>query len=331
MWKQIGKLILKVLFLMSPYILYVICWLCFPMNFFDGHYTEYIQNEEWEENNKEYCRVLVMGDSTAKAGFLPEKLSSDTYNYALAGASPIENYYYLKDYLKNNEPPQYVIYTQLNLHFLECETFWGWSVYFRRFSKDNFIDLKKNLEKYNEYSLFDASNLKDMEKEFLTYYIFYPAKYNSALKSGCVSQERYEENRAKYDSLVVNKGQTQYGTLSYCDTINISAQHIGFEVHEIIDEYFCKIIELCQANGIKFIFQNPPFNQSTYEHLQDNFIFEYTAYLKELEKQYPYASIDTELFYYGNQYFGDSGHLNKRGTDKFSEEMREKYGYVFDK
>jgi hypothetical protein len=98
----------------------------------------------------------------------------------------------------------------------------------------------------------------------------------------------------------------------------------------MLDYYLQETIRLCEENNIKFIFQNPPINEASYNALNEKFVRDYEEYLCNLQELYPDAIIDTKLFSYGNEYFGDSTHLNSKGTEKFTLEMKEKYAYIFE-
>ena len=93
MWRQIGRLFIKFIGIVLPVFaaLSLYCAL-FPMWYMDGEYAMYKQQKDYITGNGEYNRVLIMGDSRTKAGFIPDELSNDCYNLALGGTTPIEGY-----------------------------------------------------------------------------------------------------------------------------------------------------------------------------------------------------------------------------------------------
>ena len=86
MWRQIGRLFIKFIGIVLPVFaaLSLYCAL-FPMWYMDGEYAMYKQQKDYITGNGEYNRVLIMGDSRTKAGFIPDELSNDCYNLALGG------------------------------------------------------------------------------------------------------------------------------------------------------------------------------------------------------------------------------------------------------
>jgi hypothetical protein len=302
----------------------------FPLRFFDGEYSLYQQNKDYSYNHDEYCRVLIMGDSTSKAAWLPTLLTQDTYNFALGGASTVEEYYYLKEYLINNDAPKYLIYTANAYSMSVFPTLWNRSVYFHRITFDDLEDLINNSKNFSDGEYLIQKDGKDIEMfERVLYYIYSPTKYGTALVKGLFSYNRYKYNYITYQNVVENRGQTTFGTAIYCDELNRLVEYDGFEAPEMFDYYLQEIIKLCDEYNIKFIFQNPPMNKASFEVLNENFIAEFEGYLLQLQVIYPNALIDEKLFCYGNEYFGDKTHLNINGTEKFTLEMKEKYSYIF--
>jgi hypothetical protein len=317
-----------VLLILVPFIGSGLLIKIFPMRFLDEEYALYRENKDYAKGHNQYSRVLILGDSVAKADWLPTLLSEDTYNYALGGASTAEEYYYLKDYLEHNDLPDYIIYTIGSSHLLEMSTLWTRSVYFHRMDRDDLNDLINTSNRFPDDT--ELIELSEQGKYIFMYYFYSPTKYGTALGNGLFSSSRYHYNINKYQEVLQNKGQIQFGTLEYCDEYNSCVEYSGFEVSEMLDYYLQETIRLCEENNIKFIFQNPPINEASYNALNEKFVRDYEEYLCNLQELYPDAIIDTKLFSYGNEYFGDSTHLNSKGTEKFTLEMKEKYAYIFE-
>lgn len=325
--KAIQKIGIRLTLLIIP--LFIICPIMignFPVMFLDGEYPAYIENKEYSNNHNEYARILIMGDSTAKAAWLPDELSDDTYNFALGGASPIEEYYCLQEYLRSNEPPQIIIYTQSPRHFLEAETFWTRNVYFHRISMEDMCDLFSELSTVEDTSVLGNKNLF---MEYFCYLTYSPIKYSVALFKGILFSKRSARNKETHQILIENKGQIQYGRAEHCEEANICAGYRIFSVNNVIDIYFRKIIELCAKCNIYFVFQSAPLNSGTYQGLHKGFIEGYTSYLRSIQTDYPDTRIDCKLLRYSDFCFGDDSHLNMYGTLKFSKEMRKKYKEIF--
>lgn len=327
--KTVYKIGMRLILLIVPF--FLICPILiplFPMQILDGEYAWYRQNQDWSEKHEQYCRVLIMGDSIAKAAWLPRELSEDSYNFALGGASPIEEYYYLYEYLMQNDAPEYVIYTQTVKHFIYMGALWTRSVYFRRMNWDYLDELLADPEIYNDKVAMGEGNLH--REEFL-YRIYSPTKYMHPILKALLYPNRGKINCERYETVVENKGQTQFGTEEFYDRVDEDMLELtSFRQDKVLDLYFRKIIELCEEKGIQFIYQGGPINKSTYVNISEQFSRGYTEYMANIQKNYPDAMIDERLFSYDDCYFGDQAHLNLRGSVKFSREMREKYREIFE-
>ena len=327
--KAFQKVIIKMAVLIMPFftILPISIWL-FPMHFMDVEYARYLQNKDWGNEHEGYYRILIMGDSEAKSAWLPEELSEDTYNFSLEGATAVDEYYCLKDYLKNNDAPEYLIYSQSAGQFTRATYFWPRMIYFHRMEENNFYDLLDTLDNYEDTRIYGE---KDMKQEFILYKYYFPVKYSVSFLRFILGVNRYEENVKNYQLAIENRGQMQIGNADRYDEANEYAEWESFEPNEILDSYFRKLIELCEEYKITFVFQTVPYNKTTYTALQNGFVTDYSEWLQSVQNEHPGAMIDHELSYYDNSYFGDAYHLNNRGTILFSREMRKKYSEIFDR
>lgn len=300
----------------------------YPMYFFDGEYAMYQQQKDYVQNSTDYNRIVIIGDSKAKAAYCPWLLSDDTYNFSLGGTSPLENYYYFKEYLGNHDAPQTVIISYAPFHFFESETLWTRSVYFHRMSDSEMKDI------YTVASAFDDTDhiTKDFYKQLLLYRIYSVNKYGKTFLKALlkmVRENRYKINAEMYQNLSSFKGYASFGKLEYCDAVNPEADYTDFEPTDILDNYFRKMIELCIHEGINVIIDTLPMNKATYEACHENYLLDYSNYMKGIQRDYPEITVNTDLCFYDNTYFGDSTHLNRKGAEKYSEYMKNKYPELF--
>ena len=327
--KVLGRLLMKSIVLAIPFfILFIVVLVSFntaPMRFFDGEYSWYQENQDLAISHNDY-RVLICGDSQAKAAWVPASLTEDTYNYALGGVSPIEEYYCLQDYFENHELPEYVIYTQGLTHFLESDSFWSRSVYFHRLNKEQVTDIlaaKKSINDKDDI-LGDKNQL-----DVLLYYSYSPIYYSSAFLKGLLF-DRQGENEVKYDDAVSARGHILFGEGGGEIKPAGIAKLTSFFCNELIDSYLNKIIQLCKDRGVKFVYQSAPVSEITYESIDKAVLAQYDAYMDELRTKYPGVVINSDLLVYTNGLFSDSVHLNTDGADKYSREMYDKYSYIFE-
>ena len=289
-----------------------------------AEYAMYQQQKDYIYNNDDYNRVIITGDSKAKAAYDPTLLSDDTYNLALGGLTPLENYYYLKEYLENRQTPETVFISFNPFHYMVFDCFWTRSVYFHRLSESNLDDI------FNTSLLYKDTDeiLTDFDKKTLEYKYYSVKKYGKAfIKS--IFEDRYKKNSDMYNNMHETKGQVYFGTLEYCDSRSQETEVKNFEVLDIIDCYFRKTIDLCLDYGVDVIVETIPMNQASYEACYDSYLTDYSDYMKNIQEDYPQITVNTNLYYYDNEYFGDAAHFNSKGTEKYSKYIREKYPEVF--
>ncbi len=325
MTKKLIKIALILFILLIPFVSISLIVKNNMMRFMDKEYAWYKQNKDYMESHNEYARVLIMGDSVAKVGWFPRELSDDSYNYSLGGVSPIEEYYYLKEYLKNNKAPEYIIFTQGMDHFWMAETIWDRSIYFHRMS---FNDLDEIFDICNNYKDKTILDNKDRIDEFL-YKIYSPSQYGTAFCNGLLSSKRLHENNQKLEEAQKNKGQVLISSGKPPTDCSDIDKKKNFNCNKVINKYFKQIINTCIDNNIGFIFQSPPLNKATYESLSKPFLKEYQKYMESIQKKYPQTQIDQTVSYYDNKYFEDPVHLNEEGVHKYTSEMKNKYKRVF--
>lgn len=170
---------------------------------------------------------------------------------------------------------------------------------------------------------------KELADIFL-YFTYSPVYYFDAFLSGLFSS-RQQENSDRYGGLITDRGQIFYGKLfSSEDRINEIVEYTSFTADRLIDHYFRKIIDLCQEHGIRLVVQSAPVTESTYVNMDERLIRQYDAYMEQIRSDYPNIVVDAEPFCYRDDLFADASHLNEEGASAFSNEMREKYAYIFE-
>ncbi len=298
-----------------------------PMKYYKEGYSCYLQNKLVSGSKDSNYRVLICGDSTAKTDWLPASLSEDTYNFSLGGVSPVEEYYYIRDYLQNNEIPEYIIYSMSISHYMEAGSFWQESVYFHTLDIEDLLDVLVTKRSFRESSLWGDKGLLDI----IGYYTYSPVLYGTALVEGTL-HDRSKFNIDMYNEVINNKGQYCYNKDKNVEKrIDDSLACSAFTPDPLIDYYFRKTIELCEDNGIRFVYQLSPINASTYSIVSPDVVEQWYDYLDDIRMEYQNANFDGELIIYSDELFSDPTHLSPDGVASFSAEMRERYAYIFDR
>lgn len=317
-------LIFVIIFIMYQLIVMAACRM-FPMHVYDIDYATYAQQRDYISKNHDYNRVIFAGDSLAKAAYYPQKLSEDSYNLALSGISPIEMYYNLKAYFKNNELPKYIFISFSPYHLLICDRLWERSIYFHYYSDDIVNDV---FEEASNYEDTEDVLIRNKEWELFQYKVYSFAKYSKAV-IGSVLDDRFEQNNKIYDTVSEHRGQKFNGTLPYSDDISTEADFREFNAKDILDGYLRKIIDLCIQNNIEVIIEMPPMNDASYYACTEVYLQGVLDYLAEIQKDYPDITVNTNREHWDNSYFGDSMHLNERGVERYTDYLLEKYNNIF--
>lgn len=329
MWKEIGKTAGKLLILLVPFfVLLPLYCAFFPEYYMDDEYAMYKQQKDYVKGSREENSVIILGDSRAKAGFVPDWFAKDCYNLSLGGATPIEGYYSLKEYLENHPVPETVILSYAPMHYMDVDTLWTRSVYFHTMDTEDFMEIINTAKEYEDDD--NQSILIDnYPVEYVMYKAYMPNKYATALKkAGFVF--RYQKTKEKYAQMEAGRGQSYYGTADYSDSFNGEAKVTNFLPNRIITHYMLwELLSLCSDNNIHVIVKNMPMNEASYAILTDDFKTHYAQYMEALQSWYENFIFDTDLTAYPNDCFGDADHLNKKGTERFYQELKEEYPELF--
>lgn len=326
MWKEIGKTAGKLLILLVPFfVLLPLYCRFFPEYYMDDEYAMYRQQKDYVKDSAEDNSIIILGDSRAKAGFVPDLLSGECYNLSLGGATPIEGYYTLKEYLEHHPVPETVILSYAPMHYMDIDTLWTRSVYFHTMDTEDFMDIISTAKNYedNESILID-----NYPVEYFMYKTYMPNKYATALKKAGFLF-RFQKTKEKYAQMKEGRGQSYYGMADYSDSFNGEAKVADFSENDIITHYMEQIFSLCQTNNIQVIVKNMPMNEASYAILTEDFKTHYSQYMKALQSEYETVVFDTTLTVYPNDYFGDADHLNPKGTQRFCGELTEQYPDLF--
>lgn len=267
--------------------------------------------------------VLILGDSRAKSGLIPEELSDDDsltiYNMAIGGATPIEMYYSLSHYLESHNAPDKILMIYAPYHFIYMDN-WGQTMSFNYLSLREFAEVYFNAIRLDELEDLSAGSMLDI----IAYKLHLPNKYMASLYEAA-SGERYKSNVQKYSEICDNLGYTEFGTNDGDDGLNYDTHYDWFDDSKLVDYYYEKILELCSANNIDFIYIQSPINEASSQINRSEYLAGYNKILKNLTTSHGYSYKKEQLPVYDNKYFGDANHLNREGATKFTAEIKERY------
>ena len=293
-----------------------------------GCFTE--EYAQWEEEkyyvnhtseNGADPNVVIIGDSRAKSGLIPEKLSGGkkVYNIAIGGATGIEMYYAARNYLKHHKAPETAVIIFAPYHFCEIDN-WGQTLYY------DYLTLPELLETEGEAvtKRDEALRYNGWAADILSFKLLLPNKYLDALITSKFGGNR-EKILDKEEKIREASGFTSFGEADGNDELNYETHHDVFDLSPIMDRYFYRLISLLREEGVQVIVEQSPVNEASDKVITEEFWKGYGEYLTKAEESFPGTIFEKEVPVYENSCFGDNNHLNLRGAGVFTEEIRNKY------
>ncbi len=303
----------------------------FPFAYMDAEYPSWAYTKDVASGkltvaaaaDSEADMILILGDSRAMADLVPGEFDSPAQNLALGGATTIEMYYTLSDYLTHHEPPSAAVILFAPFHYSYMDNFWQRTIYFNYLSIPQMFEVFANANTVASETVLQEHYLIDSA----SYRLRLPDKYLPALINSRLCT-RFSENNTAYEKLYAEGGHGLFGTAEGSSDLNYEVNYTQMKASgdsALISLYFDKLLTLCAENKIDVIVEQPPMNEASYEKLQESYINEYTFYIEEIQKKYPSFSINSSIPCYKNDFFGDSSHLNEKGALAFTQDFKEKY------
>lgn len=323
MKKSVGKFFLKCILAIVPLVVLCLYTALFPFGYMDEEYPSWKYQKDMAMTGPAYD-TLILGDSTAKAGLIPNNLSSNVINLSMGGATPIEIYYTLERYLASHEAPENALIMFTPYHYSFLDNFWQRTMYFNYFDSRETLEVFRNAHAVSETAVLTDGYFIDL----MSYRLRLPNKYLPAMyNSGLIG--RRTTNEAIYNEIASNRGQYYFGTADGCSDHNYESNYTALNLSLIVDLYMRKLLDLCVENNIHVVLEQAPMNTASYSLLNENYVTEYTAYMELLQQDYPEIMIDTIIAHYEDAYFGDASHLNEKGAVRFTEEILTEYPELF--
>ena len=289
-------------------------------SYMDNEFPYWIQQKDYVRTKSDKQEVIFLGDSRMKAAVIPNKLCENAYNLAVGGGTSIEMYYTLKHYLENHPKPEKVILGFAGGHWVSEGQFTGRDLYFHFLSPSEQLEAQYIGYKSNQWGF---QRFKEKIIGTLEYELFFPQKYSAALINS--KFKRGEFNHSEYEKNKMNKGQMFFGMNERTEDFNGDA-NINFVPDKRNDFYLHKIINLCKKHNISFFIEQLPMNTISHEKLGETKFYEkFKSYLSDLESETG-ITVEKAIPCYEPECFGDSSHVNPRGAERFTAEIKEKYG-----
>ena len=313
------KLRLFLNFILISIPLIVLCVLAFilPMSYMSVEYVMW--DEEFENSAKPYidASTLVIGDSRAKSSVLPALLHEDTYNIAIGGATPIEMYYAVENYIEHNGAPDNAVVVFAPYHFCDIDN-WDQTLYFNFLSPKEIARIYAKGCKTDDPIVASKGRIPDM----ISYRLRLPSKYLAQMyESKFIG--RKQQNIDKFNSIRADLGYCEFGSADGDDGYTMEVNHETFDYSPLVVYYYEKLISMLDENGVNVLIAQPPINEASGKLLQDGFVNGFSDYMKDVASRYPDMNVIDEIPIYPNRLFGDSIHVNRHGAEVYTEELRE--------
>lgn len=289
-------------------VIWTAAWLLPMESYMDGEYGFWMQQRDYAKSKHDTeDSVILLGDSRMKLGVDPQAIGGNVYNLALAGGTPIEMYYTLKNYLVNNKPRAVVI-GFAPTHFMHMESYTQRSLYFHYFNRDEVMEINENVFRLDG---------KDFKAEAVQYEYYSPAVYLNGLIHS-VRENRTEINQETYkEASTHNGGLSSNDNIAKQDDCPEETKDAFFRVSPVLDYYFRSTIELCLSNNIPIEVIQLPINKEGFLLLEKTgYYSQYIDYMESVRNDYGIAVV-VDIPAYEREYFMDGSHLNKRGSERF--------------
>ena len=245
--------------------------------------------------------LIVLGDSRAKAGFIPNQLPIKSFNLSLGGATPIEGYYTLKKYLANNPAPEKLVLSYTAIHLGHKTYYWSRTAPFGFLDDDEYKEIETLADKFKEEPIMKA------EKSYMDFK--FPKAYGNSFKNGIIGR-RWQQNKIVFLECELAHGHHYFGTSQVSNGLNNESKRKKFINSELHDYYLKRLLKLASMHNIKLYFYIMPYNESSFKHTTKQYITDYANDIKNLSLKYNIKMCD-KPFYMSNDNFGDPSHLYK--------------------
>ena len=265
--------------------------------------------------------TVILGDSGAMGSIMPEMFEGSCVNLAVGGATSIEMYYFLEEYLKHHSAPKTAVIMFAPFHYWHIDNYETRTVYFRAIPASKLPELYKNAKSCGAGSVAESGFITDE----LGARCALPNKYLPAINAARFTG-RYNENTRIYSDLISSFGYGQFGDLPECHDRSYETSYEDMVIDgdgKLITLYMQRLLKLCEQYGIHVRLIQPAVNTETFEGMNRHYIASYRNYIKQLSQIIPDIEYETELRVWDGKYFADASHLNAEGARRFSEEITE--------
>jgi hypothetical protein len=266
--------------------------------------------------------LLILGDSRAAVGIMPNRLPTKAVNAAFAGGNIIEAYYAAERAMQCPHPPGRVLVAVSVSRWNDADQFWNRTVRLSLLSLHQLDEVRATAERIHDPLLSkarDETGLPAGLRGWAAATRFPPAYFNSVANSGI--GYRYIRNRAVEAEVLAARGYYPIVPDPHHSPIGAEAGMTGFKADPLLDVYFNRLLDLLAAHHAETMFVVMPVSESTYARTRPDIWQGFAAYLAGAEARYPSLRLTGPAPpHWADSYFGDSGqHLTKAGALRYTQ------------
>lgn len=297
----------------------ILWWVSYnkPMNVLEYDYALWMQQKDYIENNSDFNRVVILGDSSAQFNIDLDQGWNDTYILAVGAMRMPALYYSLENYLVNHPAPECVVLSVTYDRFYgSYDEFLSKGISFHYLSREEAQEILNTAGQVGSSLLENVSNY-----EIFRYYYRTPDLFTLEALRNLLGGSA-GKNEIIYEQTMKRKGSYSYSAPEYSITqITKSVEDRKIFMDPLMVSYLDRMIKICDQNGIKLIMVQAPMNRASYEKLDRSWLDQYDAMLEPYKGRL--VEID-EIPVYPNEYFYSSNHMNQNGLNQYSKDLRKK-------
>jgi len=311
-----------------------------PMAFFNFEYPMWSYQKAYVRSPSDHdAPILVVGDSRALADLLPVELSEPgglAITLAVGGATPIESWHLLDDYLAHHAPPRAIFLSLSPYHLTRCDVFWQRTVKFKFLDLGDFLEVLSLARELDDYPFDDfradpldppvSNGLMPLEiyKDFTLLYLDFLYYYQADLYAGRLFS-RLEGNRRVLEEMGAGRGRRTVEMTPANEPINHEARLDRFQESPLLTLYLHRFLDRCRRDGIRVVYETAPFNDPSLQALAPAWREGFRQYLDRLGDRYPEFRFVREIPGYPDGLFADESHLNDRGAARYTRTVRDRF------
>jgi hypothetical protein len=294
----------------------------FPERVFNVEYPMWQRQHDVALGSDKQARAqqLLLGDSRAMAGFIPEQLGPEFRSLALGGGGPIETYFLFRKYLQHNPRPSTIVVSFSPFLLSGMTNFWRRGAKFKLISADEQAEVFQDAVTLSD-PILDHTSMMMLRLRSVVYRVNFPYLYWPEFRNAL--DDRAGENQLKYQEVTKSRGHSLFGTKNGVSDLNEEAGLSSYTPSPLLILYLRKLLALAVNDKTKVLLVTMPINESSFRALSPELKTKYRAVIAKIAAEFPSIEAHSEIEAYPDELFGDPSHLNARGAAEFSRRFRE--------